>query len=230
VSLQAVVWVLEHSKAEHAARLVLISLANHTNDRHEAYPSIATMCEEALLSERAVRSALRRLEALHEIASAGKHPKYRTTIYLFGMGADSAPMPNSVGAKQVADSAPEPKATGVKGSLERSSSSVSSFLEFEQFWNVFPRKVGKRAARAAFGRAVKRASVGEILAGAQRYHLDPNREMAFTAHPTTWLNRDSWGDELLPARSKSVSSEIDRRLAEEGAQTWRPSKSAIRQS
>lgn len=73
---------------------------------------------------------------------------------------------------------------------------------FAELWQIYPRKVGKRKAEAAFERAVGRAGGDPlpILAGARRYAGDPNRVSEFTAHPTTWLNRDGWGDQPEPTR------------------------------
>jgi hypothetical protein len=72
---------------------------------------------------------------------------------------------------------------------------------FDDFWTAYPRRVGKPKARSAWARATRRAPAAAILAGARRYHDDPNREDEFTAHPTTWLNRDGWADPDLPGRS-----------------------------
>lgn len=72
---------------------------------------------------------------------------------------------------------------------------------FAEFWAVYPRKAGKRAAESAFERACRRAMPEVIVAGAERYRDDPNRDDAFTAHPTTWLNGDRWDDPPLPART-----------------------------
>jgi hypothetical protein len=74
--------------------------------------------------------------------------------------------------------------------------------EFAEFWAVIPRKVGKRTAASAFTRARRRASFEEIMAGARRYAADPNRTDEFTAHPTTWLNRDGWEDDPLPSHGR----------------------------
>lgn len=72
---------------------------------------------------------------------------------------------------------------------------------FEEFWQAYPRHEGKRAALAAWARAITRAqSAEQIIDGARRYAADPNREPAYTAHPTTWLNRDGWHDAPLPSR------------------------------
>jgi hypothetical protein len=76
----------------------------------------------------------------------------------------------------------------------KSIKSVSEGSFFESFWEVYPRKVGKGAARKAHRNALKRASAEEILAGAKRFAASrPDPE--FTKHPSTWLNADCWLDE-----------------------------------
>jgi hypothetical protein len=80
---------------------------------------------------------------------------------------------------------------------------------FDGWWQTYPRKVGKRAAEAAYRRALKRASPSVLLDGARTYRDDPNREDAFTAHPTTWLNRDGWNDDPLPPRATTGSTGSD---------------------
>jgi hypothetical protein len=65
---------------------------------------------------------------------------------------------------------------------------------FEGFWLVYPRKVGKGAARKAYRHALKRASHAEIVAGAKAYAAS-KPDPKFTPHATTWLNADRWLDE-----------------------------------
>jgi hypothetical protein len=74
-------------------------------------------------------------------------------------------------------------------------------LAWRAFWDAYPRKVGKRAARQAWDKALRRGvDPAAIVAGARRYAADPNRDDQYTAHPTTWLNGDRWEDEPEPAR------------------------------
>lgn len=70
---------------------------------------------------------------------------------------------------------------------------------FDAWWAVYPRKTAKDAARKAYRAALKRATVEELLAGAERYRDDPHRTPQFTAYPATWLNGGRWGDEPLPS-------------------------------
>ena len=72
---------------------------------------------------------------------------------------------------------------------------------FDRFWSVYPRKAGKQDAQRSFERALKVATLDEILAGAQKYADDPNRVAQFTAHPSTWLNQGRWSDDPLPRRT-----------------------------
>ncbi len=67
---------------------------------------------------------------------------------------------------------------------------------FEDFWAVYPKKVGKRAAQIAFTKALKRGAEAEVMVeNALAYRNDPNRNPDYTALPTTWLNQDRWLDE-----------------------------------
>jgi hypothetical protein len=73
---------------------------------------------------------------------------------------------------------------------------------FDQFWDAYPRKVGKATARKVF---LKLGEDGcHAVAGARRFANDPNLPpVQFIPHPTTWLNREGWLDEDLPAREKT---------------------------
>lgn len=66
---------------------------------------------------------------------------------------------------------------------------------FAVFWDLYPRKVGKRTAQAAFNAAVNRGNSAEaIVAGLQGYQFHPDPQ--FQPHPTTWLRGDRWLDEV----------------------------------
>jgi len=76
-----------------------------------------------------------------------------------------------------------------------------SNVSFDDFWNVYPRKAGKQAARKAWDKAVKDTPSVIVLAAAAAFRDDPNREDEFTPHPATWLNQGRWEDDPLPARA-----------------------------
>lgn len=95
-----------------------------------------------------------------------------------------------------------PAADAASGARKRADYSP----EFEAFWATYPRKVSKRQAWNAWGKALNRATVEAITEGARRYADDPNREARYTKHAATWLNADGWEDEPLPGPSSSGSS------------------------
>lgn len=68
----------------------------------------------------------------------------------------------------------------------------SSPAGFEDFWSVYPNKVGKREAEKAFAKAIKRADLETILAGLRAYVAKTDDRP--WCNPATWLNQDRWED------------------------------------
>ncbi|AKF14426.1 replication initiation protein [Mycobacterium phage Phayonce] len=101
--------------------------------------------------------------------------------------------------------------------------------EFEQWWAHYPRKVGKGAAFKAFKAARKRARLDQLIAGAQRYATDPNREDQFTKYPEGWLRRDGWLDEPMPARAPAAAPTSKLRRTAELASRVRAQESGRRE-
>lgn len=85
--------------------------------------------------------------------------------------------------------------------------------DFERFWQVYPKRVGKQAAYRRWRDAIKTASVETIIAGAERYRDDPNREAGFTKDPSGWLHDGRWEDDPLPARGDRGRDVMARELA-----------------
>lgn len=69
--------------------------------------------------------------------------------------------------------------------------------DFDAFWNAYPKKVGKQAARKAFQRV--KVPLESLLTAIERQKrsaqwLEDNGK--YIPHPTTWLNQGRWEDEL----------------------------------
>ncbi len=68
--------------------------------------------------------------------------------------------------------------------------------DFDIFWEQYPHKVGKGAARKAFEGIQKsnKANLQELIDGLSRYvqTKPPDRNWC---NPATWLNQERWGDE-----------------------------------
>jgi hypothetical protein len=67
-----------------------------------------------------------------------------------------------------------------------------SASELLTFWDAYPRKVGKGAAKKALQKATRKTPFSEILAGlkATKFSDDPK----FIPYPATWLNEERWSD------------------------------------
>jgi hypothetical protein len=122
-------------------------------------------------------------------------------------------------------------AHGLKKTKPKEDKQVEKTIDIEQgftqFWAVYPKKDDKPLAKRSFIKALDRATLDIIIAGAERYRDDPNREQAFTKNPSTWLNADAWENGPLP----SMVARKPRKLtnAEEGAllvAQWRAEEDA----
>lgn len=67
---------------------------------------------------------------------------------------------------------------------------------FEEFWKAYPRKVGKKAARRRWDKAVREVEAGVLLAALRSYPFDLRENKRFVPHPATWLNQGRWDDEV----------------------------------
>lgn len=79
---------------------------------------------------------------------------------------------------------------------------------FEDWWATYPRKVGKRKALAEWRRATKRITPDELNARTREFaifHTTQETNPRYIPHPTTWLRRDGWEDELAPTPQKPAS-------------------------
>jgi hypothetical protein len=72
---------------------------------------------------------------------------------------------------------------------------------FDAWWEQYPRKVGKKAARRAYKTALRDASPEVLMAGLLAYRKHKPPDVAW-CHPTTWLNAGRWEDEHGPVKSK----------------------------
>jgi hypothetical protein len=201
--------------------MILLVIADHaSDDGTEAWPSQATIANKASVSIRTVQRCVNSLVRLgyvrmekHAGGSAtcreDRRP-HRYTINLYRLRGDSV-----TGRQGETDGA---TSTPVTGRQQRPKNHPVeppiTTQSFDVFWKIYPRKVGKIVAKAAFEKAVKGATPEDIIEGARRFASDPNRVDEFTPHPSTWLNQGRWGDEPLPARTPTPEEKAAKAKAE----------------
>ena len=89
--------------------------------------------------------------------------------------------------------------TITKHSLSKTNSKLD--VAFDEFWEAYPKKVGKKDARKAFDKAIKTVDLDTIL---QAIEVQKNSDQwsrdngKYIPNPSTWLNQGRWDDELAP--------------------------------
>jgi hypothetical protein len=73
---------------------------------------------------------------------------------------------------------------------------------FTQFWETYPRRTGKEAARKAWCKAKQRgATCQAMIEAARKFAEHPPDDAQFIPHPATWLNQGRYDDEPMETRN-----------------------------
>lgn len=223
MSTTATTAVWNHSESKGSARLVLLAMADEANDQGllTAYRrSQSWFAKKARVDAGTVKRAIATLVELGELEILARGDGRASSDYRLVL-PDLRPLdegvqdaPPGVAPRPPRGGKPHPQ--GVQdapptipllppsdpGPTQQRASDAQLADAFDRFWTAYPRKTAKGAARKAWPRAVKAAGDPElIIAGATRYAADPNRDQRYTAHASTWLNAERWGDEPEPPRA-----------------------------
>lgn len=82
-------------------------------------------------------------------------------------------------------------------------------MSFDEFWQLYPRRVARKAAQKAFDKAVKEDGISVIMEGLRKqiaYWDKARTEEKFIPHATTYLNQ---GRYLDPPAEQSTVCELD---------------------
>lgn len=89
---------------------------------------------------------------------------------------------------------------------------------FEELWNLYPRKVGKKAAYTAFNRALKAgATIDIIRQGIVRYSAyirQNNVNQRYIKMGSTWFNGECWNDDYGTACANGYNNGVTNDLDE----------------
>lgn len=196
------------------AKLVLISLADQANDEGICWPSVQTMIRRTGLCDRAVRGHLHDLEEGGHITRdfrSGRstvyriHPIAATPEKSFTPEKEFRTAPHAGPPLHHMQDTPAPRAPITviepKGEpknikpLDRQVDRVVVSNGFDQFWAVYPKKVGKGAAEKSWSKlkppvadCIK--SVTSLKTSAA-WTKDGGQ---FIPNPATWINQKRWMD------------------------------------
>lgn len=78
---------------------------------------------------------------------------------------------------------------------------------FEQFWKSYPRKIGKKEAESVFRKIPwSQVDFDGVMEALEMHKLSDQWQKdggQFIPHPTTWLRKERWEDEVKPASTQS---------------------------
>jgi hypothetical protein len=235
MSIEALSMVLNHSKAQGSAKVVLLGIANHLGpDASEgAWPSQRRLADYSNMSERGVQKSIDKLVALGElrveVATGHSRNQYKPNRYWIRVECPDdcdrsmshrrdelqyeqgrTPVPSGANAGTVRD---EPQfVLTVIEPLEEPKENLNLLKSsryddsFEEWWSVYPRKKGKGDAARAYKKAMKKISHGDLLAKTAQFRDDPNRVLKFTPYPERWLNEERWEDEPEVPEHRELSN------------------------
>lgn len=232
-------WVWDHSQAGGTDRLVLLAIADSADhDGSNAWPSIATIARKCQISERTVQRSIRSLVDLGEIVVVPQgggtptmSPDRRPNLYRVTMrsGAtdrhpevdgvtDSAPRGDSVTPRGVTPVSPNPS-DDPSETRTPPSTDVDRSAGFDVFWDLYPRRNGKRLGKAKAlerWRKLSPASRTQALLGARAYAASVARGDTIARDPERFLANhyfEDWVPEATEEAPRTRDAVLDRNVA-----------------
>lgn len=221
MSVEAMSWVFKHSQTKGAARLVMLALANEASrdGAVSAYArSYSHLARQANVSRTTVWRAIEEAEELGELVitkSGGGRERNNYQIVLSGCEVQpvavrdqSRDETSAVADRDHSSRETQPEqlhdATAITPLLPVDDPVLpvneNGHSSFDEFWSVYPKKVAKGQAKAAWKSAVKAAgSAAVIMEGVEAavaWWEFQAIDRQFIPHPATWLRAESWNDEL----------------------------------
>lgn len=76
--------------------------------------------------------------------------------------------------------------------------------EFDTWWEIYPRKVGKAEAKRKFAVALTKVKLKALISATRKY-VQVQPDVRYTAYPATWLNQERWADDPSHINPRSTS-------------------------
>jgi hypothetical protein len=198
MSIEAVALVLNQSKATGRAKLVLIGIANHLGDQG-AWPAISTLARYANASERSVKRDIQELVELGElrveVQNAPTRTQYKTNLYWLTIGSGVTDLTSGV-----TDWVSRGDSSGKSGVTPVGTQNIiltikepsmkQTEIDFDNFWNLYPKKVAKSEALRAWNKATKKKTADELLKLTKAYAEGKLPEDKYIPYPASWLNKE----------------------------------------
>jgi hypothetical protein len=202
MSIQVMNAVWRHSKSKGRARLVLLSIADHQGEIG-AWPSIETLARMVNSSPRSVQRDIQELINLGELQvdfrsapTSGPYKANRYWVKLSGVTTEVSEVTNTASEvtdldSEVTESASEVTAGGVLTLNRTITKPLKETTEkFDEFWNLYPKKIAKTDALKAWNKATKNKTADELLKLTKAYAEGKLPDTKYIPYPASWLNKE----------------------------------------
>lgn len=191
------------------AKLVYLALSSRANARGECWPSHALIAEECGISTDSVQRGLEELRKLKVVAwekdeskgSPGRHPNRYT------LGSHTAHSGMSYRSQR--GHVPPTAVVTIQENDTKEVRSAAVAAEFDEWYQTYPKKVGKPAALTKYKAARKKASAETLLAGAQLMAKAFASDKTYCPNPATWLHQERWNDETQGPTTTAPARRVD---------------------
>ena len=168
MSIQVMQAVWQHSKADGRARLVLLAIADHQGEIG-AWPSLATLAKMVNASERSVQRDIDYLQQIGELEvhyqQAPTKNHYKSNLYFVRLpGVTDLPS----GVTNTRSGVTNTRSGVTAGVVQTLNRTITKPLKetaekFDEFWNLYPKKIAKTDALKAWKVATKKKTADELL-------------------------------------------------------------------
>ena len=220
MSVRCITLVLDKSQHSGTDLLMLVVLADYSDDDGNSYPAVASLARKCRMSPRNanyILNTLQRSGELRVLKNEGPRGCNRYRIVLSALGAVTplkpiAPLkaasplqptsstPAAHFREPLKHTSPEPSLNRQRTVSSKSSVGADTSEMFARFYAAYPRKVGRPSAEKAFAKCKPTPElVTQMLAAisAQAKALNWTRDrLQYVPHPATWLNDQRWKDEV----------------------------------
>ncbi len=152
------------------------------------------------------------------LPSWDKHQQIRAKRSKYPAPADAITSFDST-CNQMLSNVPVIQSESESESKSKSKSETSRASAFDAWWKIYPKKVGKEAARKAFAKV--KVPVETLISAVESQKSSEQwckNNGQFIPNPTTWLNQGRWSDELhMKEGSSFQSNKVDANAADEQA-------------
>lgn len=236
MSYDATNWAIKQRGMEPTTKIVLWQLCDRFHPDHGCFLNQHTLAADCELSRATVNRHLDKLEQMGLIRREKRRDeatnRQRSTRYRFAFEADFH-------LQSEAEPCPDMRHGSVsqktqKPCLKNSESRVSNcdtnlviepvrepvtnagareVSDFDVFWERYPHKVARVAAKRAFEKALAKVELNDLLAAVDRYRTSKPPERQWL-NPSRWLDDERWSDEpaSIGGRKDNLLDHLNRRF------------------